>query len=277
MCPHCRAFITVKDKICPYCDTAVGPRAIDRRDPGAIFAGMIPSARFVTVTILTLNAGLFLITVLASMKTGNSGAFMGLDIITLTKFGAARPDAVFLYNQWWRLITAGFLHGGLMHIAFNTWALMDVGAHAEEIYGQRRMVVIYILSTIGGFLASCLFTRSVSVGASAGLFGLIGAMIAFSITHKGSMEAAMVRAFYVRWAIYGLLMGLLPFFRIDNAAHLGGLASGFVIAYITGTPRLIETWQEKLWQAAAAISLALTGFSFFKMITYMLSVSPPAG
>jgi len=71
MCPHCRAFITTKDKVCPYCDTEVGPRAIDRRDPGALFAGMIPSARFVTVLILTLTAGMFLVTVLASMKSGN--------------------------------------------------------------------------------------------------------------------------------------------------------------------------------------------------------------
>jgi rhomboid protease GluP len=276
MCPHCRAFITVKDKVCPYCDTEVGPRAIDRRDPGAILAGMIPSARFVTVIILTLNAGLFLITVLASMKAGNGGALMGLDIITLTKFGAARPDAVFLGDQWWRLITAGFLHGGLMHIMFNSWAMMDIGAHTEEIYGQRRMVVIYLLSTIGGFLASCLWTRSVSVGASAGLFGLIGAMLAIGVFHK-SMEASMIKAFYVRWAIYGLLMGLLPFFRVDNAAHIGGLATGFLTGWIAGTPRLLETWQEKFWKLAATILVLLTAFSFFKMYVYYLSVSPIAG
>jgi rhomboid protease GluP len=272
MCPHCRAFITTKDKVCPYCDTEVGPRAADIRNPGMIFAGMIPAARFVTVVILTLNAGLFLITVLASMKAGNGGALMGIDITTLTKFGAARPDAVFFGGQWWRLITAGFLHGGLMHIMFNSWAMMDVGAHTEEVYGQRRMVAIYLLSTIGGFLASCLWTRSISVGASAGLFGLIGAMIAIGVLHRG-VEASMIKAFYVRWAIYGLLMGFLPFFRVDNAAHIGGLATGFVTAWLAGTPRLIETWQEKLWKTVAALLVIAAALSFYKMFMYMQSVS----
>lgn len=275
MCPHCRAFITTKDKVCPYCDTEVGPRAIDRRDPGAILAGMIPSARFVTVLILTLNAGMFLATVLASMKAGNAGALMGLDGRTLLNFGASWPVATLFNGQWWRLLTAGFLHGGLLHIGFNSWALMDVGAHTEEIYGQRRMVIIYLLSTIGGFLASSLWTQSLSVGASAGLFGLIGAMIAVGVLHKRNMEASMIKAFYIRWAIYGLLMGLL-FPMTDNAAHVGGLATGFITAWVTGTPRLLETWQEKLWKGVATLLVVLTALSFYKMFTFMLSVSAAA-
>jgi rhomboid protease GluP len=234
---------------------------------------MIPSARFVTVLILTLNAGMFLVTVLASMKSGNSGALMGLDGVTLLNFGASWPVATVLGGQWWRLITAGFLHGGLMHIMFNSWAMMDVGAHTEEVYGQRRMIVIYLLSTIGGFLASSIWTRALSVGASAGLFGLIGAMIAVGVLHKRSSEAAMIKAFYIRWAIYGLLMGLLPFFHIDNAAHLGGLATGFLTAWVAGTPRLVETWQEKFWKGAAGFLILLTVLSFYKMFVYMLKAT----
>jgi rhomboid protease GluP len=276
MCPHCRAFITSKDKICPYCDTEVGPRAIDRRDPGAIFAGMIPAARFVTIVILTLNAGMFLATVLASMKAGNGGALMGIDGVTLKKFGASWVAAMSYDGQWWRLLTAGFLHGNLMHIGFNSWAMMDVGAHTEEVYGQRRMLVIYLLSTIGGFLASYLWLSGrpdhFSVGASAGLFGLIGAMIAVGVLHKRSMEASMIKAFYIRWAIYGMLLGLL-FPMTDNAAHIGGLATGFLTAWIAGTPRLIETWQEKLWKGVATALVLLTVLSFYKMFMFMLSVS----
>lgn len=275
MCPNCRAFITIHDKICPYCDMKLGERAVDRRNPGNILAGMIPSAQFVTITILTLNAGLYLLTVLASMKRGNEGALMGLDIVTLSLFGATRPDAILAGGQWWRLLTAGFLHGGLMHILFNSWALIDIGAHTEEVYGQRRMVAIYLLSTIGGFLASCFWTRSVSVGASAGLFGLIGAMIAVGMIHK-TMEASMIKAFYMRWAIYGLLIGLLPFFRIDNAAHVGGLVTGFLSGWIAGTPRLVEDWREKFWYLVAAVMVGLTGLSFYKMIVWMMSVSPRA-
>jgi rhomboid protease GluP len=272
MCPNCRAFITVDDKVCPYCDVPVGPRAVDRRSPGTLLGGLIPAAQFVTVTILTLNVGMFIVTILASMKQGNPSALMGLDVITLTKFGAARPDAIFQFDQWWRLITAGFLHGGLMHILFNSWALMDVGAHAEVVYGQKRMTCIYLLSTMGGFMASMFWTRGISVGASAGLFGLIGAMIAMGIIHK-THEAAMIKQMYIRWAIYGLLFGLLPL-RIDNAAHLGGLATGFLVAWVAGTPKLLDTHPvERFWKVATVVLVGLAGVAFAKMIVFLMEVS----
>ena len=62
MCPHCRAFITTSDKVCPYCDTPVGPKAIDVRSPGDLLGGLIPGGQFVTVLILTANVGMFLVT-----------------------------------------------------------------------------------------------------------------------------------------------------------------------------------------------------------------------
>jgi rhomboid protease GluP len=264
MCPHCRAFITTSDKVCPYCDTPVGPKAIDVRSPGDLLGGLIPGGQFTTVLILTINVGMFLVTMFAQTKMG--------EIEALTLYGAARPDFVFA-GQWWRLITAGFLHGGLMHIVFNSWALMDVGRHAEEIYGARRMVVIYLLSTIGGFLASMFWTRSVSVGASAGLFGLIGAMITVGVLHRGSHEAAAIKEFYIRWAVYGLLWGLLPFFRVDNAAHVGGLVTGFLTAWITGTPRKFAVVKEQVWGVICLAMVALTVYAFVQMFLWNRSVA----
>src|ERR1035437_9070113 len=172
MCPNCRAFITTKDKICPYCEVKVAPRAVDRMG-GDLLGGLIPSALFATIVILTLNVGIFLLTLLASASNG--GGLMNIDIYTLLRFGATSPRFI-LGGQWWRLLTAGFLHGGLMHIAFNCWALKDVGSHAEQEYGARRMTAIYLISTIGGFAASTMYgllrrADIPSVGASAGLFG----------------------------------------------------------------------------------------------------------
>jgi predicted MFS family arabinose efflux permease len=74
-----------------------------------------------------------------------------------------------------------------------------------------------------------------------------------------------IRGMYIRWAIYGLLFGLLPYFHIDNAAHLGGLSTGFAIAYVAGTPRLTNTPSEQVWRTAAWISVALTAFCLLKM------------
>ena len=271
MCPHCRAFITTSDKICPYCDTPVGPKAVERRNPGDLVGGLIPHAQFVTVLILTLNVGMFAVTMLASMKAGNPSALMGVDGRTLIEFGAKWREGL-LAGQWWRLVTAGFLHGGLMHIAMNSWAMFDVGATVEQLYGQRRLVVIYFVSTVCGYLASAIWTPAISVGASAGLFGLIGAMIALGVKHEGP-AAKMVRGVYIRWAVYGVLFGLLPGLRIDNAAHLGGLASGFAVAYVAGLPRLVTNWREKFWTGAMVVCLALTAISFLLMFLWLRQVT----
>jgi rhomboid protease GluP len=268
MCPHCRAFITTNDKICPYCDTKVGPRAIDMRNAGEMVAGIFPSAQFVTCLILTLNVAMYLVTVIAASKNGQGGGLMNLDTYTLLQYGASNPLFVRGSGQWWRLITAGFLHGGVMHILFNSWALMDVGAHTESTYGPRRMIVFYVLSTIGGFFASAFFTGATSVGASAGLFGLIGAMIAVGVLHR-SFEGTAIKDFYMRWAIYGLLMGLLPMFRIDTAAHVGGLATGFVSAYLAGLPRPWSRSQDALWNTLAGLAIAATAYAFFRMILFV--------
>ena len=273
MCPNCRAFITTKDKVCPYCEMQVAPSARERLG-GDVLGGLIPSAQFATVVILSINVGIFLLTLLASATSGSGGGLMNIDIFTLRKFGATSP--VFILNgQYWRLLTAGFLHGGLMHIAFNCWALMDVGSHAEQEYGPRRMTAIYLLSTIGGFAASTMWgiLRGVditSVGASAGLFGLIGAMIAYGTVSHG-MEASMVKQFYVRWAIYGLLMGLLPL-QVDNAAHIGGLATGFVTAWIAGTPRLVPGTRDKVWNVISGLMIALTVYAFLRMFLFLYAI-----
>jgi rhomboid protease GluP len=264
MCPHCRAFITTDDKICPYCDAPVGPRAVDARSPRDLLGGMLPHARFTTSVILTINVGLYIATMLYSMKSGNEGAMMGLDGETLYIFGAKFRAAVLQDGEWWRLITAGFLHGGLMHIMMNSWVLFDLGATVEELFGTSRMIAIYFVSTITGFLASCFWSAGLSVGASAGIFGLIGAMIALGMQHRSAMGDA-IRSMYMRWAIYMLLFGLLPFLRVDNAAHIGGGLGGFAVAWICGAPSLGPDWRERLWNYIMYICLALTAFAFLKM------------
>jgi rhomboid protease GluP len=268
MCPHCRAFITTSDRVCPYCSTEVGPRAIDRRQPKEILGGFIPHARFTTSIILLINFGLFGATVLSSMRQGNADALMGVDGRTLIEFGGKLREALQI-GQWWRLVTAGFLHGGLIHIAMNSWVLFDLGAQVEEIYGWARMIVFYFLATVVGFYLSAVWSAGLSVGASAGIFGLIGAMIALGVRYRTHPMGAAIRSLYIRWAIYGLLMGLLP--GIDNAAHIGGLAAGFGAAFVAGTPKLVDTWAERFWRGAAYGAIAHTALSFFRMYVWLTS------
>jgi rhomboid protease GluP len=263
MCPQCRAFITTEDKTCPYCNTPVGARAIDKRNPGDIMGGLIPHARFTTTLILLINTGLYIAMALYSMKSGR-GSLMGLDGETLVNFGAMFPPYIH-GGQWWRLITAGFLHGGLIHILMNSWVLFDLGAQTEEFYGTSRMIVIYFAATIAGFYAS-MYWAQLSVGASAGLFGLIGAMIAFGVRERSSYGSAL-RSFYMRWAMYGLVMGfIIP--NIDMAAHIGGLAGGFAIGYVAGPPRLVGH-TETLWRGLAALSVVVTLLAFGAMFLWL--------
>jgi rhomboid protease GluP len=251
MCPHCRAFITTNDRVCPYCNERVGPRAIDRRNPSPIL-GFIPHAQFVTSIILLVNIALYIATMLNAnvLAAGDKSRF---DIHQ---------------GEWWRLVTAGFLHGNLLHILLNSWVLFDVGAQVEQVYGASRMLVIYLVSSVAGFYLSYLWTPNPSVGASAGIMGLIGAMIALSVHHRSALTTA-IRGQYIRWVIYMLLIGLIiP--GIDNAAHVGGLAAGFGVAYFAGLPRLEGSPQEQGWRIASYVCIALTAFSFFNMYQWFM-------
>jgi rhomboid protease GluP len=269
MCPHCRAFITNSDRICPYCQAEVGTRAVDRRSPGEILGGLIPQANFTITMILLINVGLYAATALYSVRAGLGGGWLDVDGVTLFQFGAKYRPAI-LAGQWWRLITAGFLHGGLLHIAMNSWVLYDLGAQVEQVYGTRRLLVFYFAATLCGFGASAWWSPALSVGASAGLFGLIGAMIALGVRYRTSMGLA-IRGLYVRWAIYGLAFGLLPGLRVDNAAHLGGLAAGFGCAYLAGLPSIRGTLGERIWRLLAIGSVAATLYCFLMMVLWLLT------
>lgn len=259
MCPHCRAFITTDDRVCPYCNNQVGPKAVERRMTADAMGGLIPHARFVTMMIILINVGFYIATVLYSMRTNPQGGAMDIDLGTLAAFGGKYGPAI-AAGQWWRLITAGFLHGGLLHIGMNMWVLFDIGAQVEQVFGTARYLAVYLIANVTGFLASMFWAPGVlSIGASAAIFGLIGAMIAFGM-HDRHIGPA-VRGLYIRWAIYGLIMGLLPFFAIDNAAHIGGLIGGFVVAYIAGLPTHSAAI-ERIWQIVAGICVLTTLYAF---------------
>ena len=89
----------------------------------------------------------------------------------------------------------------------NSWVLFDLGAQVEELYGANRMIVVYFVSTVCGFFLSTLWSPALSVGSSAGIFGLIGAMIALGVTAQKRAGRCTFAA-YTRWAVYGLLFGL---------------------------------------------------------------------
>jgi rhomboid protease GluP len=273
ICPNCRAFISNADRVCPYCEFQLAPPVQSKpRRTVQLDTGMFSQGRFVTMIILVINFGLYAATAVYSMK-GNSGDILNIDVMTLRMFGAKWPEAQFLAGQWWRLVTAGFLHGGVVHILFNSWALFDVGALVEQIFGVRRYIVIYFVTTVCGYLASTYWSPVTSIGASAGIFGLIGAMIAIGTKSRTPMGDAL-RSHFLQWAVFALVMSFV-ISGVDNAAHIGGLTSGFAIAWVAGTPRAVESPVEKIWGFAAILCLILTVASFALMFLNFASISIP--
>ena len=130
-------------------------------------------------------------------------------------------------GEYWRLFTANFLHIGLMHIAFNLYALYIVGTEVEMFYGPWRFLVIYLLSGLSGAIASYAFTYGLSAGASTAVFGLIGTLFAFFTRNRavfGEMSRTRLTNLIVVIAInvfYGLSVG-----TIDNWGHVGGFIGG---------------------------------------------------
>jgi rhomboid protease GluP len=254
MCPNCRAFVTTSDKVCPYCQAPIGPRAIDRRNPGEILGGLIPHARFTTMIILLINTALFI----AEYVSPQSG---------LSEAGRSEP-AVLMQGEWWRLITAGYLHSGIFHILMNSWVLFDLGAEVETLYGTSRLIVFYFVSTITGFFASShIGGGHFSVGSSAGIFGLIGAMLAFGFTDRSSL-GMQVKSLYTRWVVYGLILSFLP--GVDFWAHVGGFSGGFIAGWLASTPRARLMWKEPLLRVLAGVSIALTALAFGMMYLSMM-------
>ena len=190
---------------------------------------------------------------------GNRG-----ETIALWALGGKFRESIVMQHQWWRLVTAGFLHGGLMHILMNSWVLYDLGAQVEQVFETPRFLVIYFVSTVGGFYLSFRMSAAPSIGASAGITGLIGAMIAFGVLNRSSLGTA-IRNFYLRWVVYILAMGFFPGFSVDNWAHIGGLAAGFAVGYLGGTPIRSTHTREAFWRGAAGVCIVITLFCFWEV------------
>ncbi len=167
-------------------------------------------------------------------------------------------------HQPWRLVTACFLHGGLLHIVFNMWVLMDIGPIVEELYGSARYLFLYIVTGAAGYVASSMLGK-VSIGASGALLGLIGLLLA-ATSKRGNAAAQMLRSQLIRWVIYIFVIGFLPGMGIDNAAHFGGLAAGFLLGRIVADRQPADAGERKrayaLGWAAALIVVVCFGFMF---------------
>lgn len=155
--------------------------------------------------------------------------------LTLARLGAIVPYYVFRENDYWRLLSAMFLHGGVLHLVVNLWALWQLGRLYEIMFGTRRFLMIYfvtgIIASITSLVRLMLAGGGSSVGASGAIFGLLGAFI-FSIRrsprwrHERWARGIVQQLLF--WIVVNIGIGFtVP--QIDMAAHIGGLVAGLIL------------------------------------------------
>lgn len=162
------------------------------------------------------------------------------DPVKLAWLGAIVPQLIFEHGQWWRLVSAMFLHGNgtlagtALHIAMNLWALFQLGTLYELMFGSRRFLVIYFAAGILASLTSLFLTRGWSVGASGAIFGIMGAFISSVMRsprwrHQKAARGIMNQVVF--WSLGNILIGSqIP--QIDIAAHVGGFIAGLILGAV---------------------------------------------
>ena len=270
-----------RPRMCPACGTLVGSTARKCHECGAnltfslaaasrSLSGLLPTESPITYVILGLNFLLFVVSLLATMRLSQESGGQGLNLfggingLVLDRLGASRP-LVLINGEWWRLVMAIFLHGGILHIAMNTWVLMDIGPQVEEVYGSARYLFLYIATGIAGFLASAI-SGHFSVGASGALMGLIGLMLAIT-TRRGGAYMQMIRGQLIRWVVYILVLGFVVS-GIDNAAHLGGLAAGFLLGRVMADREPMNATERKRAYALGWAAGLVVVASFAAMLAH---------
>jgi membrane associated rhomboid family serine protease len=130
-------------------------------------------------------------------------------------------------GEWWRLISAGFLHGSIIHLLFSVYILWVIGSQLESIVGNIKFIIIYFVSLLGGSVASYLFSPfgSYSIGASGAIFGLMGAMLV--VGRKRNLDISQITTLVAINVVIGFVLS-----GIDWRAHLGGLAAGAFITWV---------------------------------------------
>jgi rhomboid protease GluP len=210
-----------------------------------------------TNIFLGINIVIFLLMAFAGGSTNEA---------TLMAFGV-KSNTEINQGQYWRFVTPIFIHIGLLHLLFNSYALYIVGPQVEKLYGSARFVILYVLTGVAGVLGSYLYhPQSVSAGASGAIFGLFGALLVFGVRYRKSIPPFFKKAVgtgILPVIVINLVIGfMIP--AIDNSAHISGLLAGAALALIVPYQRP-GTDTHSIFRFAQAALLALMAVSSYEV------------
>jgi len=263
MCPSCRALIDRKAGKCPHCGVSLkSARAREgNTTEGRVLGGLIPVPSSATSALVAACIAMYGVAWYLTQQASSGEAqslFSGLNQVVLVRLGAVYSPLVH-YGEWWRLVTAVFLHAGLIHIGFNLWCLFDLGPPVESLFTTQKFIFFYLVSGVAGFLLSYAMGVGMTLGASGAVLGLIGVLIGASF-HHGRMGKDY-RGQLWKWVIYIAIFGLIiP--GVDNFAHFGGLAAGLALGYFIPEGEPETRAEENMWNAVAIFCVVIIACSF---------------
>jgi len=269
LCPSCGQLVGVNDPQCLSCG---------RRNPGmwgfaALLRNVAGDDMGITMFVMWACGALYLATLAVDFE-GMSG-LLNPSNRSVFLFGASGYIPVFRFGRWWSVLSAGWLHGGVLHIALNMMAVRDLLPGVAHLYGPARTVIVYSVASVTGFAASSgaallplpekLRGGVLTLGASAAIFGLIGALAWYG--RRGG--STLIQEHAKRMAIGGFVFGfLMP--GIDNWAHLGGFVGGYLAARILDPLKpergdhMVIAVLCMLLQAAAILVSVVTALPYFR-------------
>jgi rhomboid protease GluP len=266
VCPNCGSLVGINATRCHQCGTNLRfSMAAVSKGLSGLFGGHAP----VTTGLLILNVLMFGVEFMAMVAKGEGGGLAilwGMGGEAAYRLGDSVPYSIFVMNEWYRLVTAMYLHGGLIHIGFNLMVLMDIGPVVEELYGSARYFFLYTVTGVAGFFFSAYFGRHVSLGASAPILGLIGLMIAVT-TRRGGMEMQALRSRLISWVVSIFVFGFLMS-GVDNWAHGGGLAAGFLLGRVFADREPMNASEKRMAVALGWVAAVVVVSSFALMILH---------
>jgi rhomboid protease GluP len=232
LCPNCRRLISTDERTCPYCGASI---------PGGVWTlrfleGYSQFSLHAVKILIYINAAFYILSLILNPS------HLGLSINPLTFLSPADSSLFILgatgtfpiagFHRWWTLLSASYLHGGILHIFFNMAALSQLGPFVLNEYGFNRFFTIYTVAGISGFLISYLAGIPFTIGASAGICGLIGAILYYGKSRGGDYGQSIYQQ-ATGWVVGLVIFGLI-FPGINNWAHGGGLITGIFLGYTLG-------------------------------------------
>lgn len=269
-CHVCSAPVDRDEKECPRCGAALASSSVDKAS--RLLQFIVPEGGFVYTTLIGIViVALFGVMVAQAPETlwpsSREAVIRQIDLAlqlgaNSSYYWTVDPPHV------WRLVTAMFVHFGLIHFLFNIYALIQLGPLLEEVYGRSRFLALYFLCGLGGSVASIVVHWNVptaSAGASGALFGLIGTSLVYGWRTGGALGRSLTSQM-LQWGVFALLFGILV--SADNAAHIGGAVTGAGLAYVVSAKDRPSPVSQTVWSLVELVCLLLFVGSFVALFIY---------